>query len=133
MIGALLAAGLMAQPAVPVSDFFPRTEDVRLQKIHRVEGEKDWPFVADDGELACVMSMGRPVVMFIPATSHGGHRPYVLDFNVFNMVMFNIGMTDVLRHVDKPEDIIPRIARFVIQGQMLCKYNDGQVVPGSEL
>lgn len=133
MIGAAVASLLSLQPAIPVRHFLPGPGDVRFQAIRRVKGERDWPFIADEGRLACVMSMGHPVVMFLPSADGEKHRPFLLDYNLYNMMFINIGITDVLRPYDKPEELAERLAGFVTQGQMLCKYNDGPVVPGSEL
>ncbi|CAN7687376.1 hypothetical protein [Rhizobium sp. LjRoot254] len=130
MIGALPAAGLMIQPAGFV---VPDASDVRFQAISRANGEKDWPFVADSGKLACVRMFPGPVVVFIPDGAAAKDRGVILDANPYAMMINNWGVKNVLLPYDKPEELIRRIAPFVAQGRMLCKHNDGPVVPGAEL
>jgi hypothetical protein len=132
MIGAALAAAMVMQP-LPANKILPGDEDFRFQKITRQAGEKDWPFVKDSGQLGCVWTIGEKTVFFIPDGVEDMNRAYLLDVNVMNMAIQNIGMDGVLAPYASPEELIARIAPFVAQGHMLCKQNDGPVVPGAEL
>ena len=130
MIGVVLAASVMLQP---VGTFVPDASDVRMQKIARVEGESGWPFVADRGTLACVRAFPKSVVLFVPDGSQEDERGVLLDANPYAMMINNWGMKNVLLPYKTPEELIKRIAPFVAQGLMLCKQEDGPVVPGAEL
>jgi hypothetical protein len=133
MIG--LGAGLMMsmQALQPVSDIFPAPENFCVQTIRRVEGEKDWPFVTSEGRLACVYSIGQPLVYFF-ALRDGNHlAPVVLDVNPLSLVIQSVGRKDVFLKAATPEELVTRIAPFVAMGHMLCKQKSGPVVPGNEL
>lgn len=115
-----------------VGYFLPETGDFRRQEIQRAEGERDWPFVAQSGTLACAMIMGQPKVYFVPvAFAH--KRGLLLDVNIFAMVLTNVGVNDAFTPYKTEEELIRRIAPFVAMGQMLCKQPAGPVVPGNEL
>ncbi|MGV3552305.1 hypothetical protein [Rhizobium sp.] len=131
MAGIALAATMLLEP---VAWPFPDEKDVRLQDIQRQPGEKDWPFVADKGRLACVEVLGEKTIFFVPDGHDGTEKILNLDVNVFNMAIQNIGVKDVLAPYATPEELIARIAPFVAQGQMLCEQKDSPIlVPGSEL
>lgn len=131
--GIALAAALLMQP-VPAEWQFPDAEDVRFQDIQRQAGEKDWPFVATKGRLACIKVLWEKTIFFIPEGHDGVSKMLNLDVNVFNMAIQNIGVKDVLAPYASPEELIARIAPFVAQGRMLCDQKDSPIlVPGSEL
>lgn len=133
MVGATLTAVMLMQP-VPVDMLGSDGDDFRFQSIERQKGEKDWPFVADKGQLGCFMSLGEKAVVFIPEGRDDLNRAFFLDVNLLNMAVQNLGMKDVLAPYKSPEELIARIAPFVAQGQMLCKQKDSPViVPGAEL
>jgi hypothetical protein len=130
MIGTLLAAGLMIQPA---SGIFPDASDVRIQTIAKADGETGWPFVAKSGKLICVRMFPKSAVAFIPDEGPGTKDGVILDVNPYAMMMNNWAAKKPLLPYDTPEELIKRIAPFVAQGLMLCKQDNGPVVPGAEL
>ena len=133
MVGAALAAAMLMQP-VPVDLLGFGEEDFRFQTIERQKGEKDWPFVADKGQLGCFTAVGKKAVIFIPEGRDDLNRAFFLDVNLFDMAVQNIGMQNVLAPYKTPGELIARIAPFVAQGQMLCDQKDSPViVPGAEL
>ena len=133
MFGLAVGAVLAVHWVQPVNELFPTPGDFRFQPIRKTEGEKDWPFVREEGRLACVMSLGKPIVYFFPPYDGTKQRPFVLSVNLVEMGLTNFGMSGVLTPYDSYEELITRIAPFIAMGQMLCKYKDGPVVPGSEL
>ena len=134
MIATLLVAGLALQ-AQPVGWFVPDEKDVHFQVIAKVDGEKDWPFVAERGRLVCVSMTPGPAVMFVPDGEGDDERPLILDVNPYGMLINNMGRTKpgLLPYGGKLEELIRRVAPFVAMGHMLCKQKDGPAVPGSEL
>ena len=134
MVWAVAALLITLQAAQPVNDLIPQPSDVRFQKIRKAAGEKDWPFVLEEGVLSCVLSAGRPQVYFFRPLEGKFQRPFLLDVNLLSMGIVNLGMQGVLAPYDDPEQLIARIAPFVAQGHMLCEQKDSPVfVPGSEL
>jgi hypothetical protein len=130
MIGVLLAAGLMIQPA---GGFLPDASDVRVQAIAKANGESGWPFVAKSGRLVCVRMYPKSVVSFIPDEGPATREGVILDVNPYAMMMNNWATYKPLLPVASPEEMVKRIAPFVAQGLMLCEHKDGPVVPGAEL
>ena len=132
--GAALSLMMLASVGVEQTGYFlPEKGDFRLQKIQKVEGEQDWPFVANDGTLLCATIMGQPKVYFVPSAPFHHNRALILDVNAFAMILSNIGMNDALAPYKTPEELIRRIAPFVAMGNLLCKQKNGPNVPGGEL
>lgn len=104
-----------------------------MQHIVRQAGEKDWPFIADGGRLICNETLGKKRVYFMPDGRKEFRYFILLDTNMFQMTVVNFGKNDVLVPMAKASEIVERIRPFVEQGKMLCKHNEGPVVPGSEL
>lgn len=132
MNGALVAGLLMTAGAMPAGDFIPEAGDFRFQQIRKAAGEREWPFVAASGMLACTKVMGSRAVYFVPDETDLG-RAFALDVNLFAMSMVNLGMTDILAPYDDAEQLIQRIAPFVTMGQRLCDQEPGKLVTGPEL
>jgi hypothetical protein len=133
MVGAALTAVMLMQP-VPVDLLGLDMDDFRFQPIERQKGERDWPFVAEKGQLGCFLTLGEKTVVFIPEGRDDLNRAFLLDVNLLSMAIQNIGMQDVLAPYKTPEELIARIAPFVAQGRMLCDQKDSPViVPGAEL
>lgn len=133
MVPHLLAALVMSAGVEPTSALLPDSNDVRIQKIARMPGEKDWPFVAQSGRIYCLRMWGSEKVYFIPDGEFKHHRAFHLTTNMTQMTLVNYGMNDVLVPMKRASEVVERIRPFVEQGHMLCKYNEGPVVPGSEL
>ena len=132
MNGPLLAGLLMTAGVMPAGEIFPEAGDVRLQKIQRAAGEKEWPFVAESGMLSCVKVLGDRVVYFIPDGTETD-RPFNLDVDLFAMSMVNLGMTNILAPYDDTKQLVFRLAPFVTMGQRLCDQDPGTFVTGPEL
>jgi hypothetical protein len=131
MIATLLAAALSVQPEL-VRATVPRGNGARVQAIAKGQGDKDWPFVADGGKLVCVPALPQPVVFFMP-DGDGISRPFLLDVNPYWMLLYDMGLKNVLLPYDKPEELIRRIAPFVAMGHTLCEQKKSPTVPGGEL
>lgn len=131
--GISLAAALLMQP-FPAGLLVPDIDDFRFQRIERQKGEKNWPFLAEKGLLGCVWWIDERMVVFVPeGTRVDPALAFVLDVNLIKMAIANIAAENVLAPYASPEELIARIAPFVAQGHMLCKHNEGPVVPGAEL
>jgi len=128
----LLSAGLV-MGAVPTGNVVPETGDFRLQKIERAGGEKDWPFVADSGMLACAFVFHQPAVYFLPSEGGSKDRACVIDTDLYGMAFANIGITDVLKPYENFEQLLKRIGPYVALGRRLCNQPPGTIVSGSEL
>lgn len=126
----LVPAALMAAVSGATADsLIPDESDVRQQKISRQAGERDWPFAASEGTLACVRSFGMKVVIFMPESDDISELEEFQDDMANNYVMVS---TDPLQlwldagksHLFTPdlkiEDKIRRLAPFVTLGKKLC-------------
>jgi hypothetical protein len=133
MIGWTVGLALAMQTLQPVNTASSLVGDFKFYTIRKAEGEKDWPFVDNEGRLACVTSLGQTLVYFFPTSAGKQKGEVVLDVNPISVVTQYIGRKDVFLPAKSPEELIKRIAPFVAMGQMLCKQNKGPVVPGSEL
>ena len=120
---------------------FPQPEDVRFQVISKQAGEKDWPFAAETGTLACVPSLGFRIVVFFP----------------YSVTMRNDEALDELQSKEEPlivtvdplqllfsdaryfvasmtiEDKIRRLGPYVSLGKKLCDQPKGAIVGPGEL
>lgn len=131
MAGASIPFGAMA--ATEVSDLFPDVKDVRTQEIHKAKTEADWPFIAENGILACVKVLNKPAVYFVPEKTPPATRAFALDTDLFGMSMINLGMTDVLKPYGSLEELVVRITPFITMGRQLCAQPPGTNISGSEL
>lgn len=128
LAGIAPVALLAAAPAALADSLFPDESDVRQQKISRQAGEKDWPFAANDGTLACVRSFGMKVVIFMPETEEAIEE-FSEDEAANNYVMVttdpiqlwaDAGKSELFVPGLKIEDKIRRLAPFVTLGKKLC-------------
>lgn len=133
MIGALATGVLLTAGYLPVGDAMISPEDFRRQAIHKTNGEKNWPFVADKGTLLCIKLLGELHVYFAPDDGETRNRVFNIDVDLMKMAMVNLGMTGVLRPFEKPEDLLKRLVPFVTMGQRLCNQQAGTSISGTEL
>jgi len=133
MIAHLLSVSMTLAGFKPASDLWPESKDLRMQTITRQAGEKDWPFVANSGRLICTKVWGKENVYFAAEGRKEFKYFILLDTNMFQMTVVNFGKNDVLVPMAKASEIVARIRPYVEQGKMLCKHNNGPVVPGAEL
>jgi hypothetical protein len=129
---ALLTIGI-GGAAMPAGDVLPGVGDFRLQKIRRVAGESEWPFVAESGMLLCAMILRQPAVYFVPEIGETLGRAFVIDNDIAKMAFANIGMTGVLEPYDNFEQLLKRLIPYVTMGKRLCNQPPGTNVSGSEL
>jgi hypothetical protein len=132
MLAAAFAMAMTAGTPIPVSDFFPQPEEVRLLEIHKAQGEATWPFVAESGTLTCVKVMGKRMVSFIPNTTPAATRAFAMDEDLLGMSVANFGDTGVLKPLGSLEDMVKVISPFIVMGRRLCDQPPG-IVKGSEL
>ena len=131
MNGPLLAWFLMAAGVLPAGSIIPEPDDFRLQTIRKAAGERNWPFVAQSGMLACTKMLGERVVYFIP--DENMEHAYNIDINLFAMSVANIGITDVLAPYEDSAQLLYRLVPFVTMGQRLCDQEPGTLVTEPEL
>jgi hypothetical protein len=125
---ALIGAG------TPVSDLFPRPEEIRQQHIRKVEGETDWPFVRDGGTLICMKSMHQRSAAFIPDPANGEYfSPVALETSITGVMLARFSGGLALRAGDGFEQIMRRLLPYVTMGQRLCDQPPGSVLPESSL
>lgn len=130
---ALLATAFAASPA-SADGFVPQAKDVRLQTIRKAQGETNWPFVADEGFLSCVPSIGERLVYFVPFGEDDENEPPVnLNTNVMTMALVNIGRGGTFRPFANLEELIKRLSPYITMGKRLCDQPAGAVVPESSL
>jgi hypothetical protein len=133
MIGAVLSLMIVAANVQTVAETWQETTGLRIQRIQKVTGEKEWPFYAEAGRLFCIPMLGRPYVYFLPDGKYDHRRLFLLDTDMFQMTLVNFGMTDVMLPASQPAEIVKRIAPFVAMGHMLCKQKSGSNLPSGEL
>jgi hypothetical protein len=133
MIGKVLLLGGLALGATPAGNIVPEAQDFRLQKIEKAASEKDWPFVAGSGMLACAFILREPAVYFLPSEGGSKDRAFVIDTDIYGMAFANIGITGVLKPYENFEQLLKRISPYVSLGRRLCNQPPGTIVSGSEL
>ncbi|CDZ48551.1 hypothetical protein [Neorhizobium galegae] len=133
---AALALSASIGGAVPAADgdFIPGVKDFRSQQIHRVRGEKEWPFMADRGTLLCAPSWKNQLVYFVPQDAEGKREyPFALSDNVMLMAMVNMGRKSVLQPYDSFEQLLQRLFPYIAMGKRLCDQPAGATLPDSSL
>lgn len=135
MLKALALSTLLAFPVVvPAGDFFPRAEDFRAQKIRKVAGEKDWPFMAEHGMLLCAYVLQKPTVYFLAGDIDDDvTRAFLISEDIAGMAVANVGITGVLKPFDNFEQLFTRIYPYVSLGKRLCQQPAGTLIPETEL
>lgn len=132
---AALAALLLA--ASDEKSFFhlPGEGDFRFQTIAKAENEKDWPFAAAEGYLACVWSTGQRQVYFVDkqALVVGDPRTLAISSDPFQLAFINLGKGHLFAPNGGLEDLIRRVAPFVQLGQQLCDQPRGTEIGPGEL
>ncbi|KQR34011.1 hypothetical protein ASF91_08735 [Rhizobium sp. Leaf155] len=133
MPAALLAAVCMAS-AADAGPVVPEAGDFRVQAIRKVQGEDNWPFLAEEGFLMCAPSLGQKLVYFVPKGADGENEyPVALDSNLMSMAVVNIGRGNAFRPYANFEDLTNRLSPYITMGKRLCDQPAGTVIPESSL
>ncbi|MGL4489561.1 MAG: hypothetical protein ACRCU5_08965 [Rhizobiaceae bacterium] len=133
-----------SSPFTLPADFLPGPEDVRFQVIERQASEKDWPFLAEKGRLACVPSFGLRVVLFMPWVEEedGGLGGFAVEENANRTAVVSADPLQLWSDIEgksllQPdmtmEDKIRRMGPYVTLGKQLCDQPKGAIVGPSEL
>jgi len=133
LAAALLSASMAsAVPAVPVGNFIPTEKDFRTQKIHRLQGEAEWPFTADKGLLLCAPSWKNRLVYFVPVGPDGKNEaPLALDYGLATIAMINMGRASAFRSYENFEQFVKRLGPYIAMGKRLCDQPAGTDLPDS--
>jgi hypothetical protein len=141
---AMIASFDTATPMGLPASFLPGAEDVRFQVIERQASEKDWPFLADKGRLACVPSFGLRVVIFMPwvEENDGGIEGFAVEENANRVAIVSADPLQLWGDIEgKPllqpnmsmEEKIRRMGPYVTLGKKLCDQPKGAIIGPSEL
>ncbi|MGV1917576.1 hypothetical protein [uncultured Agrobacterium sp.] len=130
---ALLAAASMAS-AADAGPVLPEAGDFRVQTIRKVQGEENWPFLAQEGFLMCAPSLGQRLVYFVPKGPDGENEyPVALDSNLMSMAVVNMGRGNAFRPYANFEELTNRLSPYITMGKRLCDQPAGTVIPESSL
>jgi hypothetical protein len=136
----MLAAAVLAinmsgtAVAVPVGSIVPEAKDFRSQKIAKMQGEKDWPFVAEKGLLLCAPSLADKMVYFVGEKEDGEQDyPFAIDTDMMAVAIVNMGRASALRPFDNFAQLLTRLSPFVAMGKRLCDQPAGSVLPENSL
>lgn len=132
---AMLALNISgAAAAVPAGNFIPEAKDFRSQKIAKMQGEKDWPFVAEKGLLLCALSLTTKMVYFVGEQDDGKQDyPFAIDTDMMAVAIVNMGRASALRPFDNFEQLLKRLSPFVSMGRRLCDQPAGTALPENSL
>ncbi len=130
-------------PALPAG-FLPEADDVRFQIIERQASEKQWPFLANKGRLACVLSFGLRIVIFMPwvEDDEGGIDGFSIDVDANKAAVVSADPLQLWGDIEglallQPdmtmEDKIRRMGPYVTLGKKLCDQPKGAAIGPSEL
>jgi len=133
LTAALLSAGMVgAAPVTPTGNFIPTEKDFRTQRIHRLQGETDWPFAADKGLMLCAPSWQNRLVYFVPIGADGKNEaPLALDYGLATIAMINMGRASAFRPYENFEQFVKRLAPYIAMGKRLCDQPAGTDLPDS--
>ena len=137
-----LADVVVAMPLLLASeqDFFhlPNEHEVRVQPIARTDGERGWPFSVTSGHIACVWSAGRPLAIFVEDideadTDEEAARHVILSVDPIELTVLNIANRTLFAPAGSIENLIERVAPYVVIGERLCDQPPGTVLGPGEL
>lgn len=121
-------------------DFFhlPNEHEVRVQPIARTDGERGWPFTVVSGHIACIWSAGRPLAIFVEDiddadTGENAGRHVILSVDPIELTVLNIANRTLFAPAGSIEDLIERVAPYVVIGERLCDQPPGTVLGPGEL
>ncbi|CUX45482.1 MULTISPECIES: hypothetical protein [Rhizobium/Agrobacterium group] len=135
LAAALVAANMSgASVMVPAGSFVPEAGDFRSQQIRRMQGERDWPFVAEKGLLLCAPSLMEKLVYFVGEKENGEQdEPFAIDTDMMAVAIINMGRASALKPFDNFEQLLKRLSPFVAMGKRLCDQPAGSVLPENSL
>ncbi|KJF74972.1 hypothetical protein [Agrobacterium arsenijevicii] len=136
MLAAVLLSANMgvAAAVVPAGNLIPEVGDFRSQKIQKMQGERDWPFVAEKGVLLCAPSLAKKMVYFVGVKDDGEHDyPFAIDTDMMAVAIANMGRASALKPFDNFEQLLKRLSPFVAMGKRLCDQPAGSILPDSSL
>ena len=134
MLAAAMLAINISGAAVPVGSVIPEARDFRSQKIAKMQGEKDWPFMAEKGLLLCAPSLANKMVYFVGEKEDGGQDyPFAIDTDMMAVAIVNMGRASALRPFDNFEQLLKRLSPFVAMGKRLCDQPAGTALPENSL
>jgi len=134
MLAAAMLAINISGATVPVGSVIPETQDFRSQKIRKMQGEKDWPFMAEKGLLLCAPSLADKMVYFVGEKEDGEQDyPFAIDTDMMAVAIVNMGRASALRPFDNFEQLLKRLSPFVAMGKRLCDQPAGTALPENSL
>lgn len=134
MLAAAMLAINISGAAVPVGSVIPEARDFRSQKIAKMQGEKDWPFMAEKGLLLCAPSLANKMVYFVGEKEDGEQDyPFAIDTDMMAVAIVNMGRASALRPFDNFEQLLKRLSPFVAMGKRLCDQPAGTILPENSL
>lgn len=133
----MAVSGILGASIVPAG-LLPDEDDVRVQKIERVEAPEDWPFTVDGGYLACVEGLGQRVVIFMADDTaenfrNGDVRHVIVSVDPFDLAFGNVMDRELIDPAIPIEDLIRRMAPLVETGKRLCEQEPGVLIGPGEL
>ncbi len=114
----------------------PSVDEFRVQAISRTAHEPDWPFMVDEGYLACAYVLGSPAVSFVEKLPDGDlsePRAFILSTNPLDLAFAGLSASGLLRPTDNLEALIRTIAPFQQAGEQLCRQPQGSAIGPGEL